>query len=189
MQIQQTPTRLPVEGAHGPNWLTRFILYPPSWVNLSLKVVAGLVLIAVIIRLYQRGFRLPVSTQIEIQRVVTHVLGVMIISLVFVTYLDLPFAWNVGGGALLGIGAAFASQGVAARIPSAWISEDERERVMIGWFVLMAAALILPELAGIQQSGLLAANTRWYLVVLSAGMALYDGALIHRARTHTLKES
>lgn len=180
-----TPENLPAPRGQGPEWLTQIILNPPTWINDSLKAISVLVAVVVAYRLYHRGFEIELDTQIEIQRVVTHVLGVMIAGLAFVTYLDLPYAWDAAGSALVGVTAAFASQAVAARIPPEYVSTDARERVMAAWFVLTVGALVLPPLAGLAESGLLVVNARWYLVLLCSGLVLYNAALIHREQNST----
>lgn len=172
----------PLPAGQGPEWLTRFVLDPPGWVNPSLKALAAVVALVVAYRLYQRGFEIELGTQIEILRVVSHVLGVMVASLAFVTYLNLPYRWDAAGGALVGVSAAFAGQAVATRVPPEYVSSNARERVMASWAVLAVVALVLPPLAGLAQSGLLVVNARWYLVLLSAGFALYNGVLTHRER-------
>lgn len=180
---QLNPTSgLPISDGQGPGWLARFLLEPPGWVNPSLKTIAGVVALVVVYRLYREQFRLPLSTQIEMQRVVTHVLCVMVATLAFVTYLDLPYRWDVAGGALVGVGAAFGVQAVAARLPDGTVPSNAHERVMAGWAILAVAGLFLPEFAGIEESGLLVVNARWYVVGLSMVMAVYGGALIQRDR-------
>lgn len=178
---QETTGGLPTTG-QGPEWLTQFVLDPPGWVNSSLKALAAVVALVVAYRLYQRGFEIELGTQIEIQRVVSHVLGVMVASLAFVTYLNLPYRWDAIGGAIVGVSAAFAGQAVAKHVPPEYVSKDARERVMASWFVLTLGALVFPPLAGLAQSGLLVVNARWYLVLLCAAFAIYNGVLTHRER-------
>lgn len=173
---------LPQSHGQGPDWLTQIVLNPPAWVNDSLKALAVLVAIVVAYRLYQFDFRLPVSTQIEMQRVVAHVLGVMLASLAFVTYADLPYLWDATLGATIGVGTALAVQPVARRVGDRYVSADPRERAMAGWTALLAVALVLPGPAGIRQSGYLVVNARWYVVALCAALAFYNVALIQRER-------
>jgi len=174
---------VPLSDSQGPDWLAKIVLNPPSWVNDSLKLLAVVVALVVAYRLYQFDFRLPVSTQVEMQRVVAHVLGVMLASLALVTYADLPYVWDAGLGATIGVGAALGVQPVARRLADRYVSTDARERATAGWTALLTVALILPGPAGIQQSGYLVVNARWYVVVLCGAMAFYNVALIQRERT------
>lgn len=178
---------LPQSDVQGPDWLTHVILNPPAWVNDSLKLLAVVVALVVAYRLYQFDFRLPVSTQVEMQRVVAHVLGVMLASLAFVTYADLPYLWDAALGATIGVGAALGVQPVARRLGERYVSDDARERAMAGWTALLAVALILPGPAGIQQSGYLVVNARWYVVILCAAMAFYNVVLIQRERQNAIQ--
>lgn len=174
------PENLPASPGTGPEWLSSFILNPPPWVNQSLKAIAALAIVIVAYRVYQFDFRLPVSTQIEMQRVVAHVLGVMIATLALNTYADLPFVWNVSLGALIGVSTAFAVQPVARRIGDRYLSANANERAMAGWVGLLTVAVILPGPAGIQENGYMLLNTRWYIVVLCVGLAFYNVAIIKR---------
>lgn len=174
---------VPMSDTQGPDWLTQFVLNPPGWVNDSLKLLAVVVAVVVAYRLYQFDFRLPVSTQVEMQRVVAHVLGVMLASLALVTHANLPYLWDAVLGAAIGVGAALGAQPVARRLADRYVSTDGRERAMAGWTALLAVALVLPGPAGIQQSGYLVVNARWYVVILCGAMVFYDLALIQRDQT------
>lgn len=176
------PMDPPPTAGQGPEWLTQFILNPPAWVNRSLTFLAVVVTLGVAYRLYQLDFRLPVTTQVEMQRVVAHILAVMLASLALVTYADLPYLWDAVLGAVIGMGTALGVQPVARRIADQYVSTDGRERAMAGWTALLAVALVLPGPAGIQQSGYLVVNARWYVVILCGAMAFYNVALIHREK-------
>lgn len=166
----------PLSPEQGPVWLAHWLVEPPWWVNPALQLLAVVVAAGVGYRLWQRDWRISLSTQLEIQIVVAHVLGIMVSTLAARSFLELDFIATVVVGVAAGAGTVFAAQPVLRRVRWHDFGLNPRDRVMVAWLLLFAAAVVLPPLVGLQEGSLLW-NTRWYLVGLSAAMTLYNAAL------------
>lgn len=171
-QIQPT-----VSVEQGPEWLVDLYFSPPPWVNPALKLLAAITLVIVVYRLYQRGWKLDMDTQREMQIVVAIVVGIMTATLAMTNLVDVPYTVDVVVGTIVGYGAVLVLQ-----IPpiASWWSDtvsDPRQRRAYVWFVLAVAALALPPLVAVDGMGVMLTSTRLYLTALSASLGFYDAML------------
>lgn len=153
----------------GPDWLVDLYLTPPGWVNPVLKLVAVVVLVVVLYRLYQWDGEVPLDVQREMQIIAGTVVAIVTTTLAFVNLASLPYWVDVIGGFVTGYGVVFAVQtpGVASRIPG---PSRPVERVAAAWLLIGAAALVVPELVETRGVGVSLLKGRMVVTGIAAVM-------------------
>lgn len=126
----------------GPDWLVRFYLNPPAWVNPLIKLIGVLALLVVVYRLYQSDWEIGLEDQREMQIIASTVIGVITGVLAMVNWTHEPYLIDVSGGFLLGYGSVLVGQ-YAGRLLSEYDTVIVRTCV---WLFLAVCAYLLPNL-------------------------------------------
>lgn len=124
----------------GPEWLVRFYLNPPGWLNPLIKLIGILALLVVVYRLYQSDWKIGLDDQREMQIIASTVIGVITGVLGMVNWTQSPYLIDVSGGFLLGYGSVLAGQ-YAGRLLSGYETWVVRTGV---WLFLAICAFLLP---------------------------------------------
>jgi hypothetical protein len=167
----------PGNSANGPEWLADLFFSPPPWLNLSLKLAAGLTAVVVAYRLYQWEGSIPLDVQREMQIVVAHITGILTATLVCVNLTRLSYELDIALGFAVGytIVLLFQTTMVAGRLP---LPAEPRERIAVVWLTLAGSVIALPTVVMTRDLGMALLKTRFLLAVIATGMLAYNVAIL-----------
>jgi hypothetical protein len=168
----------PGTSTNGPEWLADLFFSPPPWVNLSLKLAAGLTAVVVAYRLYQWEGSIPLDVQREMQIVVAHITGILTATLAFVNVTQLSYTLEITLGFATGytLVLLFQTTLVTSRLP---LPTDPRERIAVVWLSLAVSVLALPTVVSTRDLGMSLLKTRFLLAVIATGLLAYNVAILN----------
>lgn len=160
----------PVIVRQGPQWLVDFLMSPPWWVSLSVKLLGLVVAGVVAYRLHQRRGEITPGQQHAMLQIAGTVVGVMTGVLAVTNYTTQPYLVDVAVGLVAGYAVVFVIANRRLPLPI----EDAHDRLAVGWGALAVGAVVLPWVASLNGRGTVLENSRFYLVALGVAMVWYN---------------